>query len=975
VLKVLNVPTVLRGLVLRVLVLGVLSARSASAQPPPAAPYVGRPVASIAVTIEGRASVDPALLGAVQLKINQPLSMSDVRETMTHLYTLGRFDDVAVEAENAGSGVAITIRLEPVHVVSKVEFRGALGLSEGSLRDRMAARFGATPPVAKAADVAAELKQLYADSGYMSASVTPAPPILEHNPDRATLVFDVAAGPRTRIARAQISGEPLEPAEKIQARLRIAAGEPYQPGDLRERITNYVTWMRRRGHYEADAHELAPKFNVDRSEVDVAVELHPGPVVTVQFTGDPLPADKRAGLVPIEREGSVDEDILEDAARRISDYLQDQGYWKADVPVPERKEENGQITIVFDVRRGPLFRVAPLGLQVTGSRALTLDELRAGARLTEIKLDAGEPFIVSRIAVAEGAIRQFYRERGFATAKIESQPNQIGPNLVEPVIVVTEGPRVAIGSVTVRGSDKVPMKDLLEQVSVKTGAPYYGPNLAADRDRLEALYLNRGFQSAEVMVQAPSPPVVEGENARADVVFQVREGVQTTIEHIFVTGNEQTSESVIRRELRISEGAPLGQGELAESRRNLAALGLFRSIRISSVSHGDPSRSDVIVAVEESQRTTIDYGGGVQAEHILRENDVTGEPIEERWEFAPRGFFEVGRRNLGGKNRSANLYTRFGLRPSPDPENPNPFGFSEYRVVGTYREPRAFHNLGELTATVAIEQGVRTGFNFVRKGGNAELSHRVSQTVRASGQYAFTKTRIFDEVLTGEDQLTVDRVFSRVRLSMFSGAISRDTRDDLVAPQHGTLLSADSTLAARAIGSEVDFIKLFLQSFYYRNLGRRNVVFAGGARFGLARAGKQVVDSVLVEDLPASERFYAGGDTTIRGFARDGVGTPETLTADGFPKGGSAEVILNAELRIPVAGDFGAVAFVDGGNVFARVADLDLTELRAGIGFGARYRSPFGPIRLDIGIPVDRRVTGSHVEKPYQIYFSFGHAF
>jgi outer membrane translocation and assembly module TamA len=66
---------------------------------------------------------------------------------------------------------------------------------------------------------------------------------------------------------------------------------------------------------------------------------------------------------------------------------------------------------------------------------------------------------------------------------------------------------------------------------------------------------------------------------------------------------------------------------------------------------------------------------------------------------------------------------------------------------------------------------------------------------------------------------------------------------------------------------------------------------------------------------------------------------------------------------------------VDGGNVFARVSDLDLSELRAGVGFGARYRSPFGPIRLDIGIPVDRRVTGSHVEKPYQIYFSFGHAF
>jgi outer membrane protein assembly factor BamA len=554
-----------------------------------------------------------------------------------------------------------------------------------------------------------------------------------------------------------------------------------------------------------------------------------------------LPADKRTELVPIEREGSVDQDILEDAARRISDYLQEQGYWKADIAPPERKEENGQLTIVFDVKRGPLFHVAPGGLQIIGTKAITVDELRTGARLAEVKLDAGEPFIASKMAAVEGAIRQFYRERGFATAQIESQPNQSGADLVEPVIAIKEGPRVLVGAVTVRGNGKVPAKDLADQIGVKTGAPYYGPNLAADRDRLESLYQNRGFQSAEVMVQAPSAPVSEGDNARADVVFQIREGVQTTIEHIFVTGNVRTTEGVIRRELRIAEGAPLGQGDLAESRRNLAALGLFRRIQISSVSHGDPSRSDVIVQVEESQRTTIDYGGGAQVEHILRENDVTGGPIEH-WEFAPRGFFEIGRRNLGGKNRSANLYTRFGLRPSSDPDNPNPFGFSEYRVVGTYREPRALHNFGELTATAAIEQSVRTGFNFIRKGGNAELTHRVSQTVRVSGQYAFTKTRIFDEVLTEEEQLTVDRVFSRVRLSMVSGALSRDTRDDLVAPQHGTLLSADTTLAARAFGSEVDFIKLFMQSFYYRNLGRRNVVFAGGARIGLARAGEQIKD-------------------------------------------------------------------------------------------------------------------------------------
>jgi outer membrane protein insertion porin family len=959
-------------------VVALLGVRAVQAQEaPPAAAYVGKPVTSIAVAIEGRPTTDPSLLSAVQVKANQPLNMADVRETMTHLYTFGRFDDVQVQAESAADGgVAITILLEPVHVVTKVEFDGLLGLPEGALRDRMAERFGATPPVTKSADVASALKELYTERGYLSATVAPAPPIIAHDPDRATLVFDVAAGPRTRISTSRVTGQPLEAAAKVQERLHISPGEPYQPGDLRQRLSEYITWMRKRRYYEADARDLVPKFNADRTEIDLTVDVRPGPEVTIQFTGDPLPVDKRDELVPIEREGSVDQDILEDAAHRITDYLQQQGYWKANVDLPERNEETGQLTIVFNVQRGPFFRVAPGGLQIDGIRAFTLDQLRTGAKLVEVKLTDGEPFIASRMSAAEGAIVQFYRERGYATVKVESQPNQTGPSLVQPVIVVTEGPRVVVGTVSVSGNEKVPAKDLLDKVTVKPGDPYYGPKLAADRDQLETLYLDRGFQSVDVTVPHPES-AVEGGTAKADVVFQIREGVQTTVEHIFISGNVKTTSSVILRELRIAEGQPLGQQALTESRRNLAALGLFRRIQISAVSHGDPSRSDVIVAVEESQRTTIDYGGGLQVDYILRENEAA--PINQNLEFAPRGFFEIGRRNIGGKNRSANLYTRFGLRPSTSTggNNGNPFGFSEYRVVGTYREPRAFHNFGELTATAAIEQGVRTGFNFIRKGGNAELSHRISPSVRVSGQYAFTTTRIFDEVLTEEEQLSVDRVFSQVRLSMFSGAVSRDTRDDLVAPQRGTLVSADATMAGRVFGSEVGFVKLFLQSFYYRNLGAHNVVFAGGARLGLARAGEQIKDGLLVEDLPASERFYTGGDTTIRGFPRDAVGAPETLTVKGFPKGGNAEVVLNAELRIPVVGDFGAVVFADGGNVFARVSELDLGALRAGLGFGVRYRSPFGPLRLDLGFPVNPvnySVVGGNRERP-QFYFSFGHAF
>jgi outer membrane translocation and assembly module TamA len=370
----------------------------------------------------------------------------------------------------------------------------------------------------------------------------------------------------------------------------------------------------------------------------------------------------------------------------------------------------------------------------------------------------------------------------------------------------------------------------------------------------------------------------------------------------------------------------------------------------------------------------------------LSGTDTTARDV---FEVAPRGFFEIGRRNLGGRDRSVNLYTRLSLRPSSDPVNRNPFGFSEFRVVGTYREPRAFGTRGDFIGTAAVEQGVRTGFNFARKGFNAQYNRALTPTIRGSAQYALVTTRIFDfeESLANTDQLTVDRVFPQVRLSTVSTAVARDTRDDPLEPQRGTLLSGDATLAARHMASEVGFIRTFMQGFVYRNLGKPHLVFAGGARLGLANAFKQIVQSVddqgnpvLIEvrDLPASERFFAGGDATIRGFSLDSVGAPDTITPAGLPRGGDAEIVLNAELRMPVRGHLGAVVFADGGNVFSRIANLNLEQLRGSLGFGVRYRSPIGPIRMDIGFKLDRRPlagTSAKLEPRYALHFSIGQAF
>jgi outer membrane protein insertion porin family len=172
-----------------------------------------------------------------------------------------------------------------------------------------------------------------------------------------------------------------------------------------------------------------------------------------------------------------------------------------------------------------------------------------------------------------------------------------------------------------------------------------------------------------------------------------------------------------------------------------------------------------------------------------------------------------------------------------------------------------------------------------------------------------------------------------------------------------------------------------VQGFTFKRLpGPRNIVVATRAALGLADGFEreaQTTDengnpvTTIIDDLPASERFFAGGETTIRGYDLDKVGRPNTIGSNGFPTGGNAILLLNGELRVPVWKEFGAVLFVDGGNVFRRVTEMTLTDLRGSVGFGLRYRSPIGPIRVDLGFKLDRRPG----EGPTGFHFSLGQAF
>jgi outer membrane protein assembly factor BamA len=248
---------------------------------------------------------------------------------------------------------------------------------------------------------------------------------------------------------------------------------------------------------------------------------------------------------------------------------------------------------------------------------------------------------------------------------------------------------------------------------------------------------------------------------------------------------------------------------------------------------------------------------------------------------------------------------------------------------------------------------------------------------------------VYDQQVSPEDQSLIDRVFPKVLLSSFSGSLLRDTRNDQIDPTTGEYFSAYGQLAAKALGGQVGFVKSFFRASAFRLVPRsRRIVLAANAFLGLATgfpqqdaSGQTIIDpdtGTPDRSLPQSERFYAGGDTTMRGFAIDQLGVrhippapQDTIDVNGFPIGGNAELLFNGEVRVPMFWNLEGHTFIDTGNVFKRAIDLDFGEFRSAVGFGVLYKSPIGPLRFDLGFKV-HPLPG---ESLTAFFITFGQAF
>jgi outer membrane protein insertion porin family len=849
------------------------------------------------VRIEGDPS-DQARLGRyVEIKPGQPLDPELVRHVVELFYATGEYADVVVETSPAAGGVEVVFRPVKAPLLAEVRVEGDRLVKPEALR--RTARLRPREPLwpARLEQAARDAALGLAQRGYLEARVSES---IVPTAAGADAVFTITAGPRVRVGSARVEGPPAVMAI-LEPDIRPHVGEPFRREQTQAAARRMRADLVRLGYWRAVV-TVAEAYDPGAGMMGLVFQVAPGPRVDLEVhgLGETLLKGRIRDLL---KEGELKSDAVEEASDLLEEDARRQGYRLAHVS--HHEEQRGpRFALVYDVETGPRATVASVHVEGEGAEGLE----------PTLKTRLGEPLVDATVAEDARALTRALEDRGHPAARVDADVPEGGGDL--PVVFrARAGPGTRVTSLRVESPQPLPSESAPRELRLREGGPYRVTDLARDRDTVLSAYRNSGYLQADVL-----PEVTFSEDrAEAAVVLRVVPGAPTTVDHVVITGLESTRDVVVRRELAVKEGEPLALDRVLESQRRLGALGLFDRVTITEMDPDSPQRRSVVVRAEEAPLTSVSYGIGYAEQDYLR------------------GSVEVTRRNLFGMDRRLSAFARASFR-----------GF---RMLGTFREPYLLGRKQELFFTAFREEEEREAFSYVRTGVTLQTARNLTPSWSLILRETYAETRTFN---TTENCLTFGREFCPGTLSGPSASVVHDTRDDPLDPRRGHFLLTDTQVSLRVLGGNT-LVKGFVQGATYRLLTAGTLV-ALSARLGLARTFGE--EQLLV---PTPDRFFAGGDYSMRGFGVDEV----------RPDGGNALILGGVELRQHLIGSFWGAAFAETGNVYPLVSDLTLGDLRYTAGLGLRYKSALGPLRFDWGYKLDRRPG----EKPYHLHFTIGHAF
>jgi len=602
--------------------------------------------------------------------------------------------------------------------------------------------------------------------------------------------------------------------------------------------------------------------------------------------------------------------------QRIQQIYRRSGRFAATVEPKVVQLAQNRVDLVFEISEGPITTVGRI--RFIGNRAYSDGKLREEIQTKESAwwrfLSSDDNYDPDRVTFDREKLRKFYLSKGYADFRVANAVAELSPSRENFFITFTvdEGDRYRLGGIDLTSELKnVDPKNLRKLVELSPGDVYNADLVEKNVQTLTAELGRLGYAFVEVR-----PEVQKNREKRTiDVTFVIGESPRVYVERIDVVGNVRTLDKVIRREFRLVEGDAFNAAKLRRTKTRVRGLNFFDKVEISENKGSAPDKVVLTAEVQERSTGELSFGVGYStAESVI-------------------GDVSIRERNLLGRGQDLRL------------------GFS----LSTRRQQI---DLG-FTEPYFLDRELAAGFDLVRRRSDlARRSGFTQTTTGATVRAGFPITEYLDDQVFYRLKLDeiddVDSTQSRFikaeegsfTTSSVGNTLIYDRRDDKIEPTTGYVVRLNQEIAG--LGGSERYFRNVLQAGHYFPIADEVVFSISGETGHIAAFG---------ERLRLPNRFFIGGDT-FRGFASGGVGPRETVNSKAI--GGRYYYVSTAEMTFPLGlpNDFGIKGrlFTDAGSVWnsgESGADVrDVNSVRVAIGTGVSWKSPFGLIRLDLGIPV-----------------------
>ncbi len=716
---------------------------------------------------------------------------------------------------------------------------------------------------------------------------------------------------RAMVKQIDIKGSRKIDEGTIRFKLKTKVGEPF----FLDKTRDDVKALYRLGFFD----DVAVDAEVFEGGLKVTFILTEKPTIReVKIKGNKqIATDKVKEKLALTEGGVFNPQAIASNAEKVRLLYEEEGYYQAKVVPQVEKGAEGDVSVVFQIDEGGKFNIS--SIRFVGAKGLSERDIKDHIATRELLLF----FFYGTLKREElqrdlDRIKAFYLDNGYLDIKVEEPEIRVieQKRKLEITIRVEEGAQYRVGEVRVTGSTVFATDEVLRPLQIAKRGIFSREVLQRDILNVTDRYSERGYLFADVA------PIINTDRANhiVDVGLEVSEGKQVFVERIEISGNTKTRDKVIRREIALIEGDLYNSRLLARSRQNLNNLGYFEDVKVDTRRGTAEDRVDIDVTVKEKPTGSFAIGAGFSSiDGVLGAGSIS-----------QNNFLGLGQRVSFSGQLGSNA-NRFVLRF----QDPHILDTETSFDLSLYNQRLLFQSF--------------TGFDQDAKGGSLTLGRQVYKELFGSISYRFEQVRIFnltDALIQQQTSPTASIKEGTTTTGSVGFGLSVDLRDNRRDPTRGFSGTATYALAAKFFGGDNEFNKFSLDLNYYHPLFWK---FVGHVRGDLI-----IVEPFGDKPLPTQERIFLGGTNTVRGFK---TFTLSPVDVNGNRIGGNKAIFFNNEVLFPIYEPLGVkgLFFFDAGNVFDVDEALSF-ELRPTAGAGLRVATPFGLVRVEYGLNLDRRL-------------------